>query len=71
MDHTTKMAFNPFAECADDSDMNVLRLNQSVLRLNIAIIHDFALMAWQVLLCGGTTTETNKNGPVSRTVKTA
>lgn len=38
------MAFNPFAECADDSEMNVLSHNQSVLMFNKAIIHNFVLM---------------------------
>jgi hypothetical protein len=30
--------------------MNVLSHNQSVLRLNTAIIHEFARLAWQLLL---------------------
>jgi len=50
VDHAAKVAFDPFAECADDCEMNVLSHNQSVLMSNIAIIHDFALMALQVLL---------------------
>jgi len=44
VDDAPKMAFNPFAECADDSEMNILSHNQSVLMFNKAIIHNFVIM---------------------------